>query len=307
MTGDQSKSIPAKKVELKYSRIWEVVREALPSVEEWWRQFLSDEYRSMAFEADPSLVTVHKLAPTIEYDTLLVGPPEVKVDNPSFTQATRTGSKPRLWDYVEDGAATVTAGGEFNPKCILPADGLHYSRVWQYMGPAYPNAVEMAIDNYVLEFNVIHNDGVLFAAVFDVLDPYPGGAAIASIEYNEMGNTAGLRTLEFSCPSVSGVQIVFGLAGFAIGSAEFSQVRVYKLGPEPNIRTEVDRRGGIVSSNVERYTFDVPAKYVPSSRPGSLLTLMFPRFGMNDGVRALVIGRDEDLNNEMVNLDVFIG
>jgi hypothetical protein len=67
---------------------------------------------------------------------------------------------------------------------------------------------------------------------------------------------------------------------------------------------EAQRRLNMESVLQQRYTVDLPISLGLSVRTGDMVTLQLARFGMDDGLEFLVIGRDDDNDAETVVLDV---
>lgn len=295
MTGDDGKGIPAKRLILQHTKIWEVVRDALPSVPRETQLFLAEEWRSSrAPDRLPPVGTpvIHKLAPTLTQSTLLVGRRPIKLRNGDFSKYTKL-LVPLQWDEVI-GSVVVD---ELTRIATLGALGS--STLGQYMAVGSAKPMEIRSGSYTLEFLVTSGGTNLQLWISTVFDT---GTSII-----DQTCVDGLNTINFDLDIPTdgdGIYLSFRIISSGGADVLISRVNIYhkQYGLSPD--QEASRRYFIQASDPERFKADFPYELVKDVFPGNTLILQIAnRFDLSDGKKFLVIGRDEDGDDETVSLD----
>lgn len=312
MTGDDGHGIPCGSVKLNHTRAWKVVDEGsvLESVSSQVKSFITQQYRStvspnIGLIEDKSnraytVRVIHKLAPDLVFDTLLVDPRPLKLRNGDFTLR-QLSLIPSLWDVVsEPGTSDISVNSE---QCTLTPDGTNNPYMVQnigiagsvgYTGTSLPD--ELYNCAMVLTFDIVSGfanlqqfftaNGVTSAAnTFTSLGRQ-------TVNYNFVGNPA------------SGLLVSFQTISAVGGAATIDNVALTMAQYGLTTTQEADRRFAMLSADTERYKFVVPYRHGKNIGLGQIITLQCSRFGMQDGKMFLVIGRSVDSDDETVALDI---
>ena len=278
-TGEEGKNTPCQKYELKHSRNWKPIPASslLESIDSNLRGALSREYATET-TSDPTVVEIHPKATTISRESLLVQARSLLVpageclstDAASFTETQVSGSG---GSAVFDGKITIDPGtGEYEAALVTA-------------GSLYPNG------NYFLEFSLI--SGTVHFELDGVEDfSVSNTAAEPTTITSSFAHTGSNITVRFTASTATGIVVV-------------SNIRLRQAYPGLSVQEECDRRFALHSRTQARYTMDVDFQDFKACRPGQVVTLAFDRFGLSEGKKFLIIGKDSDLKKENINLDLW--
>lgn len=292
-TGDKGLGIPCRNLELMHSRLWKTMNngQLLESLSAATRTFLTNEYRSVS-ASSTTVPLVHKQAPSLQQKSLLVEPRPLKVRNGDFSNATLATD----WDTVSvAGAATLVVTSN---QCVMTPAGSNYT-LGQFIGLGGTTTVkdEAFPGDYVLTFDLVSGVNVTVTLLWNGVSIgtfVP--AAIGSQSYNF--TTSGLQT--------TGLELRFNPTNVAGVASTIDNVKIMpRVYGTPTPQAECDRRFTILSGNPERYTLEVPFALAKTVSLGDLVTLQFPRYSMNTGKDFVVIGREEDQDDETRTFDLY--
>lgn len=280
-TNDDARNIPAFKLELKHTRNWEPMSkgELLISLAEEIAGALREEYRSVVSE-DSAVKTVHPNATYLTYETLLMKPLQAKVRSGDCT----TNKNGDFVGTQESGTGgSVAFSGQMT---INPGTGNYYvTQTLSSPDEIYPG-------NHVLYFELV--SGTVEARVTQ------GVTTLASTTFTG----AGTKSLAFTMPIGSGVVIMFRVTSGG-GSAVIDNIFVYESNPGLTVQQEADRRFAIQKKTQERFTLELDFLQFSFIEVGQAIILQDQRFGLEAGKSFLVIGRDDDLEDEKLELDIW--
>ena len=115
---------------------------------------------------------------------------------------------------------------------------------------------------------------------------------------------AGTKFLAFTMPIGSSVIITFRVTSGG-GSAVLDNIFVYESNPGLTVQQEADRRFAIQKKTQERFTLELDFLEFSFIEVGQAIILQDQRFGLEAGKSFLVIGRDDDLEDEKLELDIW--
>lgn len=311
MTGDQGHGIPCATVTLNHTLAWKYVDEGsvLESVPSSVRGLITSQWRSSK-APDISVLTdktdraytvgkIHKLAPDLTFDSLLVAPRNLKLRNGDFSLVDKD-DLPQQWDTLQalDGSSIIASGGvcALTPSFFAsPILGQHIG----FTGPEFTGTSfsdEICNGRFVLRFKIESNPTNL--KVWITQDLAPG----ADIVFSEEGWQE--VDIDFSGDVTDGMGVYFSCIDTFAGGVAISNVSIsffqYGLSPEQ----EAERRFRFHSADTERYMLSIPYFVGKKIGLGSKVTMQCGRFGMEDGKMFLVIGRSVDSDDEIVSLDL---
>lgn len=254
-TNDDSKNIPAFKVELKHTKNWQPLPKTsvLESVDLEIKEMLKLEYRSSVAE-DQDVKLVHPLAPYLTFETLLMGARPAK---------TRKGEMDLLQVSGTGGSATFSDG----QVTIVPGTGT-YSATHVLTSPdeIYPG-------DFIVSFNLISGTVYLGGTLFDTV-------GVNSLEYT----TTGTHNLVFDARTATGTCVI-------------DDIKVYEVNAGLTPDEEAARRLDIQKKSQERYTLELDFTAFRHLQVGQVIKLESKNF--------LIIGRDDDLSDEKIELDTW--
>lgn len=313
LTGDKGYGIPARQFELKHTKIWVVESgdDVLVSVSLERKNFLELEYRSAisssliaATNTDP-IVKVHTLAPTLEEKTLLIGEVGLKLRDGSFEASKTSGALNDYWH-----TANLLLGDQINfdpvtKKCGLYADNLvsvGAMGAWQDVNPLDSLPAEIVPGFYFLRYKVVTSGVALKVSIQDI----ESGDVIAMESGSYAANT--VVEISFQYTGSQGVRVYFSPDAFQT-FVEFTSVGLYHKQYGLSPAQESERKYRILSADTERYTFSIAKKLAKQLRCGNCLIMQdkYNRFGMEPGLKFLVIGRDDDMSEEDLTFDIWRG
>lgn len=313
LTGDKGHGIPARQFELKHTKIWvvETGDDVLVSVPLERKNFLELEYRSAissslieATNTDP-IINVHKLAPTIEEKTLLIGEVSLKIRDGTFLLSKPSGVNHPYWTTTNLLAGDIVLFDAANKKCRLKAvdpSSPGSMGVYQDLNPVGTIPSEIVPGYYFLRFTALTSSVPLLVSIQDIQS--------SGILATDTGSYAAGTVVEipFHYTGTQGVRVYFSPNVFNT-NVEFTSVGMYHKQYGLSPAEESERKYGILSANTERYTFNISKTLAKQVVCGMCLTMQdkFNRFGMEPGLKFLVIGRDDNSSEEELTFDIWRG
>lgn len=314
-TGDQGYGIPAKSYTLFHSKLWKVLNknETIVSIGDTLREYYSQEFRSVTKES-PGMLEMHPLAPDLSEESLMVVLPPLKL-SPFLEQD--AGGPPTTWDDVGSGPSIVLTD---NYVEYYPPSGIMIPTYMAYSFGLVNGTGFNQLDSQVEE---IWNG--LFTLYFEYAGAFEANPAMAmyygvSTEHTMkdpdgdplvITPVVGLNSVDFMYdadqPDYAWVLAVGGISfsvGFNEGKVTFGKFsivpKVLGLTPEE----EAERRRLIYSANLARYNIEVPMSEGLFVELGEVVLLKFPRFGLEDGLKLRVIGKDVMADEHKVAFDI---
>ena len=278
-TNDNGKNIPSFKLELKHTRNWNVTQAGslLESVEPAVKDSLSKDYVTEEVQ-NPTVKIVHPLTDTLTYETLLHQP-----------------------------IATFTTGGQCNPANVGSFTGSQVSGIGGsrtvdgnltvnpgtgiYKVTQAATTGLIAGNLYVLEFIAV--SGICTVRVI-------GSSLISTVLVSDLTKKQEVPFVANSSSFYLEVEAAVGTGIAVIGA-----IRIRETAPGLSPKQEAERRFALQSKTQDLYTLDIDLEDARQSRLGQVVTFQYDRFDLADGQKFLVIGKDEDLNDETATVDLW--
>jgi hypothetical protein len=282
-TNESGKGIPSFKLELKHTRNWSTSQAGalLESIEPEVKDALTKDY--VIEEVQNSLIkTVHPLSETLTYETLLHQPIATfttggqcsAADNYSFTGSQISGS-----------GGSKTASGNLT---IIPGTGI-YRVVQAITSGLIPG------DLYAIELFSV--SGTVIVRVKD------SGALVKEVTIPNLTTKREKNEILFTSISTS-FNLEFEVTT-GTGTAVIGAIRIRETAPGLSPKQEAERRFALQSKTQDLYTLEVDLEDAKRSRLGQVGTFKLDRFDLTEGQKFLVIGKDEDLNEETASIDLW--
>lgn len=276
---DEGKGVPAHRFSLRYGRNWSTMsqNEILESVSQRDRNLLTQEYLSIQLEED-SVKLVHPTSKAEEKETLLSGPTPHKLRAPEFG----VGAEDSWYGAQLSGiGGSCSFGGVLNILSTLGTFGV------------YQELTSSSIFSGRHRFSLYLVSGEVTVGV--TADSLDLGSSHAS--------TPGLHSLDFEVPA-GATSVVFEIK--AINSdAEVRYVDLTERLAGPTPEEECERIFDIKSKTQSRFKLTLPLLPFRQVEVGDAVRFTVPRFQLDEGKPFFVIGRDDDLGNEEMSVDLW--
>lgn len=278
-------------------------QDVLESVDAALRTFLTKPWSTassgeLRLQGDSVGSKVHKLAKTISFETQLRGRQELLLANKKF----RLGA-----GVISPGVRPETgppAGWNPSHPSVQVSDAiltLPATRSISQSVGALSN-VEVYAGDYVIEILGLTGASMTSVSGLNIRLEYPSaGPAFVDVVVFAPGS----NTVAFTLPADLNLSsFTLKLTNVHSSSITLSSVSVYRAEIGLTPAQEAVRRGNIHGLQLERYQCSVK-EYVGSAiLCGDKVTLRKDRFDLADGKDFIVIGREDDTNDETITLDI---
>lgn len=289
--GDESHNIPAYSVKLAHTRNWAVQESGAlaDAVGLGARLFFTEEYRYEERSRD-DVLTAHPLAPSLEFETVLLSQLYFSVYNWDFQLPISSAD----WTFIDGGKPVGTYTQTGGVITVTP-NGIAAAGISQtvpctsgmtellFKLPAGETVNVVMVRNGLFQF---YNE-VFTAGTFDE-------DFIREIFIDPIWNTTNVTIYFYT---------VDEFTPFSLTNVRW---RMKQQGKSP--LNECVRRLTKESTFTERYTMELAQEFCKKNGigPGRLITLQDPyRFDLQDGKKFLVIGVDQDGDELTTSLDIW--